>query len=209
VIRARANPVPWLKPGVLTGSLVPLAAILLGAWSGRLGADPIAEAMNQLGLVALVFLVAALVCTPVKTIFGWTWPMRLRRTLGLLAFFYASLHLATYVALDQRFDWVAIWADLTKRKFIYVGMLAFLTLVPLAATSTNAAVKRLGFRRWKHLHRLAYLAPVLGVTHFVWRMKRDIREPVIYGTVLAALIAVRLFDYARSRASEKFSPQGS
>jgi methionine sulfoxide reductase heme-binding subunit len=191
---------PWLKPGVLTGSLVPLATILLGAWSGRLGADPIAQTMNQLGLVALVFLVAALVCTPAKTIFGWTWPMRLRRMLGLLAFFYASLHLATYAAVDQRFDWAAIWADLTKRKFIYVGMLAFITLVPLAATSTNVAVKRLGFKRWKQIHRLAYLAPALGMIHFIWRVKRDVREPVIYAAVLAALIAVRLLDHARGRA---------
>jgi methionine sulfoxide reductase heme-binding subunit len=197
----RTTPLPWLKPAVFTGSLAPLAAILLRAWSGRLGADPIAQAMNQLGLVALVFLVAALLCTPLKSTFGWTWPMRLRRMLGLLAFFYASLHLATYAGLDQQFDWAAIWADLTKRKFIYVGMLAFVTLVPLAATSTNAAVKRLGFTRWKQLHRLGYVAPLLAVTHFVWRVKRDISEPAIYGTVLALLIAVRLLDYARNRAA--------
>lgn len=198
---ARSTPLPWLAPAVLTGSLVPLATIVRGAWTGALGADPIAQAMNQLGLVALVFLVAALLCTPAKTLFGWTWPARLRRMLGVLAFLYASLHLATYAALDQGFAWGAIWADLTKRKFIYVGMFAYLCLVPLAITSTNGAVKRLGFRRWKRLHRLAYLAPALAVLHFVWRVKRDVREPVVYGAVLALLLAIRLGDSARSRTA--------
>ena len=189
---ARHPPRRWLKPAVLTGSLVPIAAILLRAWRNDLGADPIAQALNQLGLIALVFLIAALGCTPLKTIAGWTWQMRLRRTLGLLAFFYALLHVITYTALDQGLDWHAIVDDIVKRKFILAGFLTFVTLLPLAATSTNAAVRRLGYARWKQLHRLAYLAPALAVLHFIWRVKRDVREPVTYGVMLAMLLLVRV-----------------
>jgi sulfoxide reductase heme-binding subunit YedZ len=138
-----------------------------------------------------VFLVAALACTPAKLLLGWTWPLRVRRMLGVLAFFYAMLHVATYTGLDQGFDWAAIWRDVTKRKFIYVGFAAFVLLIPLALTSTNAAVQRLGFARWKRLHRLAYVAPALGVLHFYWRVKKDVTEPFAYGAVLAMLLALR------------------
>ena len=183
---------PWLEPGLFVGALVPLAAILVRAWRGELGANPIAQALNQLGLVALVFLVAALACTPLKTVFGWTWPIRLRRMLGLFGFFYALLHVSTYTALDQVLDWRAIWDDVTKRTFIFVGFAAFVLLAPLAATSTSGALERLGYRRWKRLHRLAYVAPVLGVIHFTWRVKKDVREPVAYALVLGVLLLVRL-----------------
>jgi len=193
-------PLPWLKPAVLTGSLVPIAAIVLRAWHGDLGADPIAQALNQLGLIALVFLVASLACTPLKALLGWTWPMRLRRMLGLLAAFYALLHVTTYTALDQGLDWRAIADDVVKRRFIFVGFATFVLLLPLAATSTNRAVKRLGYVRWKQLHRLAYVAPTLAVIHFTWRVKRDVREPMAYGLVLAILLAVRAIAYLRSRS---------
>ena len=197
-VRSR-KPLPWLKPGVFVGALVPLAAILLRAVRGALGADPIAQALNQLGLVALVFLVAALACTPAKTLLGWTWPVRLRRMLGLFAFFYALLHVGTYAGLDQVLDWKAIWDDVSKRKFIFIGFAAFVLLIPLAATSTNGAVRRLGFPGWKRLHRLAYVAPVLGVVHFYLRVKKDVREPIAYGIVLGALLLVRLGARARAR----------
>jgi sulfoxide reductase heme-binding subunit YedZ len=190
---------PWLKPAVLTGSLVPIAAIAVRAWRNQLGPDPIAQALNQLGLIALVFLVAALVCTPLKTLLGWTWPVRLRRMLGLLAFFYALLHVVTYTVLDQGLDWHAIFDDIVKRKFIFVGFATFVLLLPLAATSTTSAVRRLGYPRWKRLHRLAYLAPALAVLHFTWRVKRDIREPVTYGVVIVALLTVRLVSYLQDR----------
>jgi sulfoxide reductase heme-binding subunit YedZ len=189
----------WLKPAVLTGSLVPIAAIIMRASANALGPDPIAQALNQFGLIALVFLIAALTCTPLKAIAGWTWPMRLRRMLGLLAFFYASLHVITYTVLDQGLDWHAIYDDILKRKFIFFGFSTFVVLIPLAATSTNSALRRLGYVHWKQLHRLAYLAPALAVLHFTWRVKRDIREPVGYGLVLAALLSVRLVDYLYDR----------
>ena len=198
------GPHPWLKPAVFLGALVPFAAILADAARGALGANPIAEALNRLGLMALVFLIAALACTPLRSLFGWTWPIRLRRMLGLFGFFYALLHVTTYAALDQLLHWKAILADVVKRKFIFVGFAAFVLLVPLALTSTSAAVRRLGFARWKRLHRLAYAATALGAVHFFLRVKKDIREPAAYGAVLAALLLVRLV--ARLRARPARSP---
>jgi methionine sulfoxide reductase heme-binding subunit len=198
-VAQRSVPYSWLKPAVFTGSLVPAIAILVSALRGELGANPIAEALNRLGLMALVFLVAALACTPLKSLLGWTWPIRLRRMLGVFGFFYALLHVTTYLGLDQTFAWRRILADVIKRKFIFVGFLAFIMLVPLALTSTAAAVRRLGFVRWKRLHRLAYVATLLGVIHFIWRVKKDVREPVIYATVLGALFLARLAALLRSR----------
>jgi sulfoxide reductase heme-binding subunit YedZ len=197
----RGRPYPWLEPAVLVGALVPVAAIVIRGVRGALGANPIAQALNQLGLVALVFLVAALACTPAKLVLGWTWPLRIRRMLGLLAFFYATLHVLTYTGLDQVFDWSAIWTDVSKRKFIFVGFAAFVLLIPLALTSTNAAVRRLGFARWKQLHRLAYVAPALAVLHFFWRVKKDATEPLTYGAVVAVLLVLRLVAYARTAAA--------
>lgn len=197
----RRRPHPWLEPSILVGSLVPAVAIVTRGVRGELGANPIAQGLNQLGLVALVFLIAALACTPAKTLFGWTWPLRIRRMLGLLAFFYATLHVATYTGLDQVFDWAAIWKDVSKRKFIFVGFAAFVLLVPLALTSTNGAVRRLGFARWKLLHRLAYVAPALVVLHFFWRVKKDVSEPVAYGIALTILLAIRLAAYWRARTA--------
>ncbi len=196
---AHRRPLPWLGPGVLAGALVPIAVIVLRGWRGDLGADPIAQALNQLGLIALVFLVAALGCTPLKLLTGWTWPMRIRRELGLLGFLYALLHVSTYVGLDQGFDWAAIWADVTKRKFIFVGALAFVLLVPLAATSTAGAVRRLGFARWQRLHRLAYVATGLAAVHFYWRVKSDVREPLLYAAILGVLLLVRAGNRLRVR----------
>src|SRR5262249_38269948 len=140
--RKSTPPLPWLKPAVFVGSLTPVAALLIRGLYGELGANPISQVLNQLGLMALVFLVAALACTPLKIFFGWTWPIRLRRMLGLFAFFYATLHVSTYAGLDQVLDWRAIFDDVIKRKFIFVGFAAFVLLIPLAMTSTSTAVKR-------------------------------------------------------------------
>lgn len=197
---ARRRPHPWLEPGVLVGALVPIGTILIRGARGELGANPIAQGLNQLGLVALALLIASLACTPAKLAFGWTWPLRIRRLLGLLGFLYAALHVATYVGLDQGFDWGALWKDVTKRRFIYVGVAAFALLVPLALTSTNDSVNRLGFARWKRVHRLAYVAPALGVLHFFWRVKKDASEPLAYGAVLAVLLAIRVVAAGREPA---------
>ncbi len=198
----RRLPVPWLKPGVFAGALVPLVALAWQGLNGTLGADPVAIALNRFGLLALIFLLASLAATPAKLLLGWTWPLRLRRMLGLFAFFYACVHFATYVAVDQRFDWPVLWADVTKRKFMVVGFAAFLLLLPLALTSTDASVRRLGLRRWKALHRLAYLAGVLAAVHFLWRVKLDIRQPLLYALVLGALLLVRVVDAVRTRRAK-------
>jgi sulfoxide reductase heme-binding subunit YedZ len=187
-----AGPLPWLVPAVFTGAAVPAVAIAAGLLRGTLGANPVAEALNELGLMALVFLVASLACSPLKALTGWTWPIRVRKTLGLYAFFYASLHLSTYAGIDQLLDLRAIGKDLAERPFILVGFAAFLLLVPLAVTSTARMLKRLGFARWKRLHRLSYVAAVLGVVHFFLRVKKDVTEPAVYGAVLAVLFAVRI-----------------
>ncbi len=198
---------PWLKPAVFAGALAPLAAILWNAKRGNLGANPIAEALNELGLTALVFLVASLACTPLREVLGWTWAIALRRMLGLFAFFYALLHASTYAVLDQGLAWRAIVADVTKRPFIIAGFSAFVLLVPLAATSTAAAVQRLGFPRWKRLHRLAYLAGLLAVIHFFLRVKKDVSEPAVYGVALGVLLLARLVLYLRKRATR--NPQAA
>lgn len=190
---------PWLKPAIFTGALIPLAATLFEAVRGTLSANPIAEALNRFGLLTLIFLILALAMTPLRALFGWTWPLRVRRMLGLFGFFYAVLHLTTYVAIDQGLEFGAVLVDILKRKFIFVGFAAFLLLVPLAITSTNAMVRRLGFRAWQRLHRLAYVATVLGVIHFVWRVKKDVTEPVIYGAVLALLLGFRLTRAVKGR----------
>lgn len=198
-----APPFPWLKPGVFVGALAPLAVLAARAATGGLGADPIAQALNQLGLVALTLLVASLACTPLKMVFGWTWAIRIRKELGLFAFFYAVLHVSTYAGLDQSFQLGPILADVVKRKFIFVGLAAFLLLVPLAATSTQPALRRLGFVRWKRIHRLVYPAACLAAVHFVWRVKKDLREPLLYAGVLACLLLIRVVAYGRARLATR------
>jgi sulfoxide reductase heme-binding subunit YedZ len=192
-------PLPWLKPAVLVGGLSPLALLLLQGSQGLLGPNVIEAVLNQTGLIALVFLVLSLACTPLKLTLTWTWPMRVRKMLGLLAFTYAVLHFLTYAVADQGLALNAILEDITERRFIAVGFLALVAMVPLAVTSTNAAVRRMGFPAWQRLHRLAYVAGALGVVHFVWRVKKDATEPVIYGAVLAVLLGIRAVEAIRKR----------
>jgi sulfoxide reductase heme-binding subunit YedZ len=189
---ARRGRLPWLNPGILVGASAPLLSILLRARSGALGANPIAEALNELGLMALVLLIASLACTPLRTMLGWTWPIRIRQLLGLLAFAYATLHVAVYAGLDQGLDVRAVLADVFKRKFIFVGFAAFVMMTPLAWTSTKGAVRRMGYVRWKRLHLLVYPAALCAVVHFVWRVKKDLSEPLAYAAILAALLLVRV-----------------
>jgi sulfoxide reductase heme-binding subunit YedZ len=201
--RVRGGRTPWLKPGVFVGALVPLVETLLAAGSGRLGANPVSEALNRFGLLALVFLLASLACTPLKWLLNWSWPIQLRRMLGLFAFFYATLHFLTYLVLDRLGALESLAADLTERPFISVGFLAYLLLVPLAVTSSKAMIKRLGAARWRRLHRLSYVAAGLGVLHFIWRVKRDVSEPAVYAVLLAALLLVRLWHGFASRRTRR------
>jgi methionine sulfoxide reductase heme-binding subunit len=187
-----------------------LPALLIGldAWRGRLGANPIAEILNRLGFWALTFLLLSLAPTGIKILLGWTEPLRYRRMIGLFAFFYAFLHFATYLGVDQFFDLHAIGADIVKRKFITIGFLAFLLLVPLAVTSTDRWVRRLGFVRWKQLHRLSYLAALCGVVHFIWRVKADLRQPLTFAAILALLLLVRVVGARSSPERRRALAQG-
>ncbi len=188
-----------VKPAVFTLCLLPLLWLIWQGLAGQLGANPIEAVTHRTGDWTLRLLLITLAMTPLRRLSGWTWPVRVRRMLGLFAFFYASLHLVTYLWLDQFFDWGEILQDIAKRPFVTVGMLGFAFLVPLAATSNQCMMKRLG-KNWKRLHQLAYVVPVLGVLHFLWLVKADIREPVIYATVLLALLGVRVWWQRSQRA---------
>jgi len=166
---------------------------------GELGANPIEAVLNRLGFWTLVFLLLALLPTALRLLTGWGEAIRYRRRVGLFAFFYACLHLATYVVLDHFFDFPAIVEDIVKRKFITVGFAAVVLMIPLAATSTDRAVRGLGYVRWQRWHRLIYVSAVLGVVHFLWRVKADHRVPSIFAAVLTLLLAVRALAALRHR----------
>ena len=202
----RANaawPLRALKPAVFVAACVPLAKLAADGLAGRLGANPIAEGMNRLGFWTLTFLALSLCPTPAKEWLGIVWPMRIRRMLGLFTFAYAFLHFSWYLGVDQFFALSEIGKDIAKRKFITIGFAAFLTLVPLAVTSTDGWVRRLRYPRWKRLHRLAYLAAFLGIIHFVWRVKADLRKPVLFASVVGLLLFLRLAARMRRRPTSE------
>jgi len=192
-----------IKAAVFVACLMPLALLALRAWRDQLGANPIEYITRATGWWTLTFLMITLTVTPARRLLSMPWLLRLRRMLGLFAFFYASLHFTTYIWLDQFFDFSDIVKDVVKRPFITVGFTAFVLLIPLAATSTNAMVKRLGARRWQWLHRAVYVIGTLGVIHFLWLVKKDIREPLVYALVLAVLLGARLVFRWRERARTK------
>lgn len=170
-------------------ALVPAAGLAAGAWRDTLGANPIETITHTTGEWALRLLLLTLAVTPARRLFGWSAVAPYRRTLGLLTFTYACLHFSTYL-VDQYFDWEFIVEDVIERPYITVGFTGFLCLLPLAITSTRGWIRRLR-RRWGQLHRLAYVAAIAGVIHFLWLVKADTREPLIYAAVLAALLGVR------------------
>ena len=184
----------FLKALLFLLCLVPLAKLALeifGVGGMSLGANPVEELIHRLGIWGLNFLLITLAVTPLRRLTGKGWLLRFRRMFGLFAFFYVLMHFLTYAGLDQRFDLPVIFEDIAERPFITVGFTAFLLLIPLAATSTNAMMKRLG-RRWQKLHRLVYVIAILGVVHFYWQVKLDTLEPLIYAAILVALLGYRL-----------------
>ncbi len=198
----------WMVPLAVAVGLVPLAKLAYDAGTGGLGANPIAEGLNRLGFWTLTLLGASLAATPAHDLLGLRWPVRLRRALGLLAFSYGVLHFLWYLVLDQFFAWEVIGKDIAKRKFITVGFVALLLLVPLAVTSTERWLRRLGYARWKRLHRLVYVAALLGVIHFVWRVKADHRKPAIFAVAIGALLLARAIPWARRLRGGRPSPRG-
>ncbi|HEY4448295.1 MAG TPA: protein-methionine-sulfoxide reductase heme-binding subunit MsrQ [Steroidobacteraceae bacterium] len=198
----------WIyKPLVFAACLVPLAWLTCGAfgWFGAsLGADPVKELEHECGKTALNLLLLTLAVTPVRELTRQPQLLRLRRMLGLFAFFYVVLHFTIYVVLDLELNFATLGADIAKRPYITIGFGALLLLVPLAVTSTNGMMRRLG-RRWQSLHRLVYLIAILGVWHFYWQVKRDVREPLIYAAILAALLGYRVVR-ARVRRRDAAAP---
>ena len=192
------------KPAVFVLCLLPLALMVWLAAMDRLGANPVEAVLHFTGDLALRLLLVTLAVTPLRRLTGLPWLVRFRRMLGLFAFFYAVLHFAVYLVLDRSLDWGEIVTDLAKRPYIMVGFAAFVLLVPLAVTSTRGWVRRLG-RRWQQLHRAVYLIAVLGVLHFLWLVKADLREPLVYAGVLAVLLALRLPWFKPIRAARQNS----
>jgi methionine sulfoxide reductase heme-binding subunit len=185
-LRRLIRPALWLL--VLVPAIVLVAQLLLN----QLGAEPIESLEHASGEWALRLLAASLAVTPLMRLTGWGWLVAQRRFLGLAAFFWAMGHLSVYIVLDQFFDWPEIVKDVLKHLYITVGMLAFVLMIPLALTSTKSSIRRLGGQRWNQLHRLVYVTAVAGCVHYLWAVKKDIAEPLLYAAVFVVLFVLRL-----------------
>lgn len=187
------RPIPLLgKPLVFAASLLPLAWVVWLGWQDQLGANPVETLSHHTGDWSLRFLLLTLAVTPLRRLAGWNRLQQFRRMLGLFAFFYVCLHFGVYLIFDQFFDLASIVEDVAKRPYITVGFTAWLLLIPLAVTSTNGMIKRLG-RNWRRLHQLVYPIGALGVLHYLWLVKADLAEPLLYGGVLVVLLGYRLW----------------
>lgn len=184
-----------LKAALFVLALLPFARLVGFAVAERLGANPIEFITRNTGDWTLYFLCITLAVTPLRRLSKWNWLIKLRRMLGLFAFFYAVLHFTTFLWFDHFFDLDEMLKDVVKRPFITVGFIAFLLLIPLAATSTNGMVKRLGSRRWQWLHRAIYLIAPLGILHFWWMKagKHDFAQPILFGAIVASLLLIRVY----------------
>ncbi|MGH8177471.1 MAG: sulfite oxidase heme-binding subunit YedZ [Steroidobacter sp.] len=192
----------YIKPAVFVMCLLPLASLLWRAFElggSDLGTNPVEEVQDTLGEWGLRFLIITLSVTPLRDWFKAPWLIQLRRMLGLYAFAYVLLHFLTWLILDQGMYWSGILADISKRPFITIGFTALLLLIPLAVTSTNGMMRRLG-KRWKTLHRLIYVIVLLGVWHYYWQVKADVREPLIYLAIALALLGWRVWKLRRRLA---------
>lgn len=195
------NDTRFSKLLLFINALVPLTLLLWDVYHRRVGANPLEFATRTTGMLTLVFLLLTMAVTPVRKTFGLNWLGKFRRMLGLFAFFYGFLHLMTYVAFDRYFNLTSVPGDVASRPFIALGMLAFFLMVPLAITSTNKMVKRLGGKRWGQLHKVVYVAGIAGVLHFWLLVKSDTRLPLTFGFVLLLLLAHRVL--------VKFYPPGT
>lgn len=182
----------WAKLVVFLLCLVPLGMLILRATQGNLTANPIEFITHTTGDWTLRFLVITLAITPLRKILRLPQLIRFRRMLGLFAFFYACLHFFTWIGLDKFFDWPEMWKDVQKRRFITVGFMGFMLMIPLAITSTTGWIRRLGGKRWQMLHRAIYWSAIAGVVHYYWLVKSDVRKPLMYGAMVGVLLAWRL-----------------
>ncbi|NEP84015.1 MAG: sulfoxide reductase heme-binding subunit YedZ [Okeania sp. SIO3B3] len=181
----------WLLVVANVGSVAPLVYLIWAYYTNNLTINPIQEATFQTGKYALILLILSLACTPIYTIFGWRQVLPLRKPLGLYGFMYVTVHFFIFIWWDYGLDWGLIYEATFEKRYALVGFAAFVLLIPLAATSTKWAIKQLG-RTWKQLHRLAYVAAVLGIVHYIWLVKADITEPLLWGAFLAILLGVRI-----------------
>jgi sulfoxide reductase heme-binding subunit YedZ len=188
-----------LVPLSFAACCVPLIWLAARLAAGALGANPVEALLDGLGYTAFVLLALTLACTPAQLVFGWSWPLRIRKLLGDFCFFYACLHVLTYAVIDQGLDFGAIGKDVLEHKFIFLGMATWVLLLPLAVTSTQGWQRRLGFRRWKRLHRLVYLAGGLAAFHFLLRFKTPHIETLSWIAVVSALLLVRVAHTVRRR----------
>jgi sulfoxide reductase heme-binding subunit YedZ len=203
--------ITWLKASLFLLCLVPAAKLLLETLNVAgfsLGANPIEQLIHRCGIWGLNFLLVTLAITPLRKLTGWNWLLRLRRMFGLFAFFYIFMHFMVYAGLDQRFRPGRIIEDVLERPYITLGMIGLLMLIPLAVTSTNRMMRRLG-RRWQKLHRLVYVIGILGVWHFYWQVKLDVTEPLIYFTILFVLLGFRVVVSWRKRRQQRVQLTGS
>jgi sulfoxide reductase heme-binding subunit YedZ len=176
----------------MVNGAVPAALLAWDAWHHQLGANPVNFALLTTGMSTLVFLMLTLSVTPLRKIKGLNWIISLRRTLGLFAFFYACAHFLIFFSLDRSFSVSSTLSEMVKRKYLIIGSIGLLVMVPLAVTSTNGMIKRLGGKRWRALHRLAYVAAIAGVIHYYMQVKADVRQPLVFMAVLAVLFGWRL-----------------
>ncbi len=189
------NDIKFNKIIIFINSLVPLSLLAWDAFSGNSGANPIEFFLRTTGVLTLVFLFITLSITPLRKYFGWNQLIKFRRMLGLYAFFYGFLHLITYSVFDKSLSISAIAGDIWQRPFIAVGMTSFFLMIPLAVTSTNAMIKRLGGKNWQKLHRANYLIAIGGVVHFYMIQKSDITYPLLFALVLAVLLGYRIYQW--------------
>ncbi|MBX7056081.1 MAG: sulfoxide reductase heme-binding subunit YedZ [Pyrinomonadaceae bacterium] len=185
--------VRFYKTLLWLNSLVPVTILGWDAWNHRLGANPIEYFLRATGIMTLVFILATMLITPLRKWFGWNQLIKYRRTVGLFAFFYGLIHFTTYIAFDRSLDLAGTVDDVIQRPFIALGMAALLMMVPLAVTSTNAMIKRMGGKRWQMLHRLIYLSAAAGVVHFWMIVKSDVFYPAIFAAVLLVMLGVRAY----------------
>ena len=190
----------FVKPATFLLCLLPFAFLVVGAINDGLGVNPVETLTHETGQWALKFLLITLFITPLRRLTKAHWLIKIRRMLGLYAFFYAVLHFIIYIWLDQFFEWLEILADIPKRPFITIGFVSFLLLIPLAITSTNAMQRRLK-KEWLKLHKLVYVIPMLVIVHFLWSLKADYSEPMIYTFVFLALMIMRFF-HDKKKASK-------
>ncbi|HEX5399930.1 MAG TPA: protein-methionine-sulfoxide reductase heme-binding subunit MsrQ [Verrucomicrobiae bacterium] len=202
----KESDIRFAKLLVLVNGAVPLALLIWDQAHHRLGANPQNFLILTTGMMTLIFLMLTLAVTPVRSVTGWNWLIQLRRMLGLYAFFYGCLHFLCFFSLDRGFSVSSTLTEMVRRKYLIVGSIALLIMIPLAFTSTNAMIKWLGGKRWRALHRLAYVAAIAGVIHYYMQVKADVRQPLGFAAVLAVLLGYRVLIFLRKRKPPAAAP---